>query len=388
MSKVTVIIITVVVILGLSLGAILLRTPASPSSAQARIAGLLQPRMGGFERVYEPRPLVFPADHGAHPEFQTEWWYYTGNLEASGGQHFGFELTFFRRALQPPDQHQVRSSSWATEQVYMAHFAITDASGQKFQAFERLERGAAGLAGAQGEPVLRVWLDNWSVEQVGPKDYHLQAAGNGLSTDLKLTDVKGPILQGDHGYSQKGSEPGNASYYYSQTRLDSSGTLSVDGKEYTVTGLSWMDHEFSTSALAPQLVGWDWFALQLSNGDELMMYNLRNQDGSVDPFSSGTMVAPDGSTRRLAHSNFTITPTGSWRSPHSGAVYPSGWAVEIPGTGVRLTLLPYLADQELDLSFIYWEGAVKVTGSWSGATITGSGYVELTGYTRTMQGQL
>ena len=379
--------VTLVLVLVLALGAALLHPQASPAGVQARIIGLPPAQSTGFPRANGPRPLVFPVDHGAHPDFQTEWWYYTGNLDAPGGQHFGFELTFFRRALQPPAERQARTSDWAAQQVYMAHFAITDASGGRYRAFERLERGAAGLAGAVGEPLYRVWLDDWSVEQIGSQDYHLQAAQEGVSIDLRLVDAKGPVLQGDRGYSQKGTDAGNASYYYSQTHLDSTGSVSLNGKDYPVTGLSWMDHEFSTSALAPQQIGWDWFALQLSNGYELMVYTVRNQDGSIDPFSSGTIIAPDGSTRHLAHSDFTITPGGSWRSPHSGAVYPDNWVIEIPGTGARLDVRPYLADQELNLSFTYWEGAVRITGSWAGAAITGSGYVELTGYAHTMQGQ-
>jgi predicted secreted hydrolase len=340
----------------------------------------------GFARAEGPRPLEFPADHGPHPDYQTEWWYYTGNLETSDGRHFGHQLTFFRRALMPPAQRQDRPSNWAADQVYMGHFALTDVAGRRYQALERFARGAAGLAGAQGIPY-RVWLEDWSIEEVEPNVVRLRAAQDGLSIDLLLTDRKGPILQGDGGYSQKGPEPGNASYYYSQTRLDSSGTVQVADTTYQVSGLSWMDHEFSTSALAPDQIGWDWFALHLDDGSELMVFQIRKADGSVDPFSSGTLVAPDGSTRHLSRDEFEIRVGDTWRSPRSGATYPARWTVEVPAADLTLDLEPYLADQELNVSYAYWEGAVRISGEQAGLAISGSGYVEMTGYASSMQGQ-
>ncbi|MFB0545365.1 MAG: lipocalin-like domain-containing protein, partial [Anaerolineae bacterium] len=213
----------------------------------------------GFARAEGPQLLEFPTDHGPHPDYQTEWWYYTGNLQTSDGRHFGYQLTFFRRALVPPALRQDRPSNWATDQVYMAHFALTNVAGKRYQAFERFSRGAAGLAGAQGRPY-RVWLEDWRVEETEPNVYHVSAEQDDLAIDLQLTDRKGPVLQGDRGYSQKGPERGNASYYYSLTRLDSSGMVQVGDVLHQVSGLSWMDHEFGTSALAPDQVGWDWFA--------------------------------------------------------------------------------------------------------------------------------
>lgn len=340
----------------------------------------------GFARAEGLRPLEFPADHGPHPDYQTEWWYYTGNLETGGGRHFGYQLTFFRRALVPPAQRQDRPSNWAANQVYMAHFALTDVAGGRYQAFERFARGAAGLAGAQGTPY-HVWLEDWSAEEVEPNVVRLRATQDGLTIDLLLTDRKGPILQGDGGYSQKGPEPGNASYYYSQTRLASSGTVQVVDEIYQVNGLSWMDHEFSTSALAPDQVGWDWFALQMDDGRELMVFQIRKVDGSVDPFSSGTLVTPDGSTRHLSRDDFEIRVGDTWRSPHSGATYPSQWTVRVPLADLTLDVEPYLADQELNVSYAYWEGAVQIRGEQAGSVISGSGYVEMTGYANSMQGQ-
>jgi len=340
----------------------------------------------GFARAEGPRPLTFPADHGPHLDYQTEWWYYTGNLDTSDGRHFGYQLTFFRRALVPPAQRQARASNWATDQAYMAHFALTDIASKRYQAFERLSRGAAGLAGAQAVPY-SAWLEDWRVEEVEPNVYRLRAAQDNIALDLTLQGRKGPILQGDGGYSQKGPDPGNASYYYSLTRLESSGSVRVGDALYQVNGLSWMDHEFSTSALAADQVGWDWFALQLDDGSELMVFQIRKVDGSVDPFSSGTLIAPDGGTRHLSRDDFSITVGATWRSPHSGATYPAAWTVKVPSTGLTLEIKPYLADQELDLSYHYWEGAVRIGGERAGRAVSGSGYIEMTGYAGSMGGQ-
>ncbi|NIO72706.1 MAG: carotenoid 1,2-hydratase [Anaerolineae bacterium] len=367
----------------LALSAILLRR--DEPEVRAQLVAMAD-EAAGFARAEGPRPLEFPADHGPHPDYQTEWWYYTGNLETSDGRHFGYQLTFFRRALVPPAQRQDRPSNWAADQVYMAHFALTDVAGRRYQALERFARGAAGLAGAQGTPY-RVWLEDWSIEEVEPNVVRLRARQDDLAIDLLLIDRKGPLLQGDGGYSQKGPEPGNASYYYSLTRLDSSGTVQVGDALYQVDGLSWMDHEFSTSALAPDQVGWDWFALQLDDGSELMVFQIRRTDGSVDPFSSGTLVAPDGSTRHLSRDDFDIRVGDTWRSPHSGATYSAQWTVTVPVADLTLEIEPYLADQELNVSYAYWEGAVRISGEQAGSAISGSGYVEMTGYASSMQGQ-
>jgi predicted secreted hydrolase len=340
----------------------------------------------GFARAEGVAPLTFPADFGPHPDFQTEWWYYTGNLEIADGSHFGYQLTFFRRGLLPPSQLPGRGSDWATNQIYMAHFTLTDVEGETFQAYERFSRGAAGLAGAQADPY-RVWLEDWQVELTAPNTYHLIAANENIAIDLTLRDSKGPILQGDQGYSQKGTEPGNASYYYSQTRLETRGEVSVDGLSFAVTGLTWKDHEYSTAVLGTDEVGWDWFSLQFSDGYELMLYSLRHADGSVDPYSSGTLIAPDGSTTHLELEDFVIEAQDSWRSPASGAEYPMGWLIRIPAQQLEFEITPYLRDQELDLTFIYWEGAVHVSGTHAGAAISGVGYVELTGYAAPFNGQ-
>lgn len=382
---VAILVAVLVVALFLGAGVILERRNGSELQTQSSFVALAG-EATGFARAEGPRPFDFPADYGPHLEYQTEWWYYTGNLETADGRHFGYQLTFFRRGLVPPVQRKDRSSNWAADQVYMAHFSITDVAGGRYQAFERFGRGAAGLAGAESLPY-RVWLEDWSVEEVEPDVVRLRAAQDDLAIDLLLTDLKGPILQGDGGYSRKGPEPGNASYYYSQTRLGGSGTVQVGDAPYQVEGLSWMDHEFSTSALAADQVGWDWFSLQLDDGSELMMFQIRKTDGSIDPFSSGTFVASDGSARYLRRSDFEITVGNTWRSPHSGATYPARWRVTVPAADLTLEIEPYLADQELNVSYAYWEGAVRIGGERAGATVSGSGYIEMTGYAGSMQGQ-
>jgi predicted secreted hydrolase len=344
--------------------------------------------VAGYARAEGPRSFDFPTDYGPHPSFQTEWWYYTGNLEAADGRRFGYQLTFFRRALRPPAEREERPSDWATEQIYMAHFAVTDVAGDRHQAFERFSRGAAGLAGASLAPY-RVWLEDWSVEQRAddPGDVRMRATQADIAIDLHLIDRKGPVLHGQQGYSQKGPEPGNASYYYSQTRLETTGTIQLDGTTFRVEGRSWMDHEFSTSTLAPDQVGWDWFALQFDDGSELMVFQIRRSDGSVDSRSSGTLIDADGQTHHLTQASFAVNVAETWRSPRSGATYPSRWTVRVPSIDLTLAVEPYVADQELNVSYVYWEGAVGFSGQRAGVPISGQGYVEMTGYAGSMQEQ-
>lgn len=367
--------------------------PKGPAPLAARVTAAAAPvDVSGFARAEGPREIVFPADRGPHNDYQTEWWYYTGNLTAETGEHFGFQLTFFRRALVPPAQRADRASAWGTDQVYMAHFALTDVNGGRHYSFERLARGAAGVAGAQAEPY-RVWLEDWEVAEVVNNQARLRAAALdpnlnlNLSLDLLLSDLKPPVLQGERGYSRKGPEPGNASYYVSRTRIAAQGTVTVGGKTYAVSGLSWMDQEWSTSALGAAQVGWDWFSIQLDDGSELMAFQLRRADGSVDAFSSGTLIAADGTARTLGPDDFTITPTATWRSPRSGGVYPASWTLAVPAADLRLEITPWLADQEMQVSYTYWEGAVRAAGTSAGRPVTGNGYVELTGYAGSMQGE-
>lgn len=356
-----------------------LAQPARLRATVSVVEGLRGSTDEGYARATEPRSFSFPADHGPHPDYRTEWWYYTGNLETPDGRHFGFQLTFFRIALAP--QLPSRQSAWATNQLYMAHLAVTDVAGGRFHAFERFSRGALDLAGAQAQP-FRVWLEDWTAEAVGesPLPVRLRAAEDDVAIDLTLDSAMPPVLQGNKGLSQKGPEPGNASYYYSFTRMSAAGTVRIGDRHFAVQGLAWMDREWSTSALGPDQTGWDWFAVQLSNGQDLMFYRLRWRDGSTDPFSAGTLVRNDGSTSRLGRADVVLEPVGHWQSPHSGARYPVRWRLRVPSEELDLEITPYLPNQELDLSVRYWEGAVRVQGTQTGQAVTGSGYLELTGY--------
>jgi predicted secreted hydrolase len=342
--------------------------------------------IAGFSRASGPTTLEFPTDFGPHPDYQTEWWYYTGNLETADRRHFGYQLTFFRRALLTPGERQTRSSEWAVDQVYMAHFALTDTAVGQHHAFERFARGSAGIAGAQAEPY-QVWLQDWRVEEIEDNQYRLTARQDGLTLELIMIDQKGPILNGVQGYSQKGPDPGNASYYYSQTRLQTEGNIRVDDKLFLVSGLSWKDHEYSTSALSDGQVGWDWYSIQLDDLSELMVYRLRRADGTIDPYSSGTMIAADGSVRHLSRHDFELEVLDNWISPHTGAAYPVQWLLRLPAEAIELEITARLADQEVNLSYAYWEGAVSIHGSKDGHSVRGAGYMELSGYAGSMSGE-
>ncbi|MCH7519073.1 MAG: carotenoid 1,2-hydratase [Candidatus Dadabacteria bacterium] len=328
--------------------------------------------ISGFKRVQMPREFKFPQDLGPHPEYQTEWWYYTGNLADSAGRDFGYQLIFFRRALSSYEVD--RESKWASNQIYFAHFALSDIENREFYSSERWSRSALGLAGAETMP-FRVWIDDWSVQGEG-KSFKLKANDSSISLDLLLIPVKPPVLQGDKGLSQKSQEPGNASYYFSQTRIDTSGRIIIDGQEFEVRGLSWLDREWSTSALGENQEGWDWFSIQLNDGREIMLYQLRLKDGGIDNYSSGSIVNKNGDLTPLKAADFEIEVLDTWKSKASGTLYPSKWQISIPGHDIELTVVPLLQDQELLHSFIYWEGAVKI----SGEGFSGKGYVELTGY--------
>ena len=355
-----------------------------PASALGLILALLLAGGAGAGEGFEtPRPgrvWSFPRDHGAHPEYKTEWWYYVGHLQAASGESFGYQLTFFRVALRKPDP-QARSA-WSLHTVYFAHLAVTDAARRTFFFKEKSGRGALGLSGA-ASGTLKVWIDDWRAELKG-EEFHLQAQDDGLGLDLALKPLKPPALHGQGGYSRKSETSDAASYYYSLPRLETRGNITVDGRQLAVTGESWMDHEFFTSAMAPNLSGWDWFSLQLEDGWEVMLYLLRQKDGSVDPASAGSLIEPSGRVRHLNRADFTVKPTGAWTSPHSRAQYPAGWEITIPGGGYRLKLTPTIADQEIrspaPAKVTYWEGQVKIEGVKNGAPVAGLGYAELTGY--------
>ena len=350
------------------------------SQSLTGIALLGDADVAGFERATAPRRFEFPADHGSHPTFRTEWWYFTGNLETVAGRRFGFELTFFRVALAP--QVVDRASAWRTNQLWMAHLALTDGAHGRFVAAQRLARGALGLAGAVGDP-FHVWVDDWFA--TGHADartatLRLTARDGGMGLDLELLGRKPVVLQGVQGLDAKGPEPGNASYYYSVPRLAVTGKVSIDGAESVVEGTAWMDREWSTSALSKGVEGWDWLALQLNDGSDLMFYRLRRTDGTVSPFSTGTIVAKDGTQESLAARDVKLTPQRWWHSPTTGIDYPVGWELEIPSRQMRLVVSALIPNQEIDLTVRYWEGAVDAAGTGETGPLAGRGYLELAGY--------
>jgi predicted secreted hydrolase len=360
----------------------------APVGASLAVAEAMAGDTAGYARAVAPRPFVWPADHGPHPAFRTEWWYATGTLRATdgSGRRFGYQFTVFRTALAPDTGQAPRASGWATRQLYMAHVTLSDLSRGRFYHRETFQRGALELAGAQADP-LRVWLgpnelrrgEGPGVGGAPPLVLHAETEG-GVRYALALRPLKPPVLQGDRGLSPKGPEPGNASFYYSLTRLATAGTVTVGGEAVPVEGRSWLDREWSTSALGEGLVGWDWFALHLDDGRDLMLYRLRRADGTADRFSKATLVAPDGTARRLDAGQFALEPEGEWASPRGGT-YPARWRVRLPSENLDLRVTPALADQELARATIcYWEGAVEVEGTDGGRPVAGRGYLEMTGY--------
>ncbi len=351
------------------------------------IAALSSGDTAGFARAMAVKDFKFPQDFGAHPEFQTEWWYYTGSLAGTDGRRFGYEFTIFRRALAATKPE--RASEWGTNQIYFADLALTDVQGGQFYSRQRFARGAAGLAGAVTDPNVRIWIEDWAMDAQTPdaSAMHLRAADGLIALDLTVKQTKPPTLQGDRGLSAKSTEPGNASYYYSLTRLDTTGTLTVNGTPYTISGTSWKDHEYSTSVLSKNAVGWDWFSLQLDDKREIMLYRIRREDGSYEPTSDGTLINADGSTERLTLADYQIEELATWHSNASGATYPAKWRITIKpqsGEPIIVTVEPLLADQELHSTTAYWEGTSRLSGTQGSTPLSGYGYVELTGYNHTV----
>ena len=357
-----------------------------PARQAPSLSGAESLNWTGFAQADQPRTFTFPEDHGPHPQYRSEWWYLTGNLSTPDGRSFGYQLTLFRQALRPSDRRPERDSSWATNQVYMGHFALSEVDRGTFYDAEEFARGAAGVAGAQTSP-LEIWLADWSIAWRRDGSIAIEAHQPRFSIDLALNPEKPIVFQGEDGLSQKGPEAGNASYYYSYTRLAAQGHVRVDDGRHDVTGTSWLDREFSSSFLSENQIGWDWFALQLDNGTELMLYQLRQSDGAKSPYSSGTFVPRNAETRALGVTDFHLTPTAEWTSPRSGATYPVAWRIDVPALDATLSVEPKLRDQELSGSFLYWEGAVRVSGTMDGEPVEGVGYVELTGYAESLQGR-
>ena len=343
-----------------------------------------------FKRALPGRTFSFPQDHFSHPEFKTEWWYYSGHLQSLGkdGKSFGYQLTFFRTGLTRETRHQ--KSKWSIQNLYFAHLAITDESKKRFEYLEKISRGSLGEAGASlyntGEKTFRVWIEDWSVEgkDLVMQNHFLKAGDKIFGIELMLTPEKKPVIHGQNGISQKAEGEGYASHYYSIPRLKTEGKIFLQKEGVPVQGISWMDHEFGSTQLREYQVGWDWFSLQLDKGLELMLYQIRQKNGKIDPYSSGTIIFHDGTNQRLPKKDFQIEVLKQWKSQKSGAIYPSKWRIKIPGHQIELTLSPTVKNQELvtkeSTRVTYWEGSVKINGKYQGDPIKGMGYVELTGY--------
>jgi predicted secreted hydrolase len=266
----------------------------------------------------------------------------------------------------------------------MAHFALTDTLGNRFFAYERMSRGALDLAGAS-EDELQVWVESWYARQQADQSIRLVAEADGNAVRLSLRPLKAAVLQGQEGLDSKGPEPGNASYYYSIPRLEVTGTMTIAGDEpATVKGMAWLDREWATSSLSGDLSGWDWFALQLDDGSDLMYYRLRGIDGSTSAYSAGSISFADGRVVNLHARDVVLGARESWLSPATGTRYPIAWTLAVPSLGIDLEIAPALPQQELDLSVRYWEGAVTARGHLETADtqrqLSGTGYLELAGY--------
>jgi predicted secreted hydrolase len=331
-----------------------------------------------YQLALPGRKIVFPRDHFSHPDFKTEWWYYTGHVTTDAGKSYGYQVTFFRFGLK---DKQDDPPPLFTD-LYMAHFALSDKQAKKFRVAERANRGYGDKAGAAVDRFL-VWNEDWRLEGRGDSQL-IEVKDKDVTLKLRLTPAKPPVLHGNRGLSQKAEGAGRASYYYSFTRLATEGEIEIAGHRETLRGQTWMDHEFGSNQLAEEQLGWDWFSLQLDDNSELMLYVMRRKDGSIDAYSSGTLVAADGSSRRLALSDFKIEALGKWKSPASGAVYPMGWRVVVPSANLDLEIAPFFPDQELDTKkstkVTYWEGSVSLRGTAGGRPVRGLGYVEMTGY--------
>ena len=327
----------------------------------------------------------FPRDHFNHPEFQTEWWYTTGNLTASDGRHYGFELTFFRQGV---DRDPGKSEPWDIQDLYLAHLALSDLDGGKFYHTERMNRAGPGLAGID-EKQKRIWNGNWEIRWNGEEET-LIVVGEKFSLKFSLHSEKPPVIHGVNGVSQKAAGAGHASHYTSFTRLKTTGKIEMAGNSIEVSGTSWMDHEFFTHSMEVEQVGWDWMSVQLEDNTELMLYQFRRKDGSTDPFSSGTYVDAQGKSVHLTSTDFRLAPTGEmWRSPITAANYPVAWSMEIPKLGLRVSATTRLKSQELaggsKIAPSYWEGAIAIEGTRGGTSVRGVGYLEMTGYARPME---
>lgn len=340
--------------------------------------------VAGFRRALEPPQWSFPRDHGAHPEFRTEWWYWTGNLRGEDGGEYGFQLVFFQQAVASAMAQ--RSSGLAARHVVLAHAALTDVREGTFHHAERLARAAGGLAGAAGPAAgvpFQVHCEDWVARAESDAELfplRLRVAEPEFAYELVLDQAEAIVAQGEQGLSRKGGEPGNASIYYSIPRMRVQGSVRSGARSVAVSGSAWLDREWSTSSLAEGQVGWDWFSLQLDGGEELMWYQLRRADGSVDAWSKGSFVHADGRVEVLAPAQVRLVAGERWVPRDGTAGYPVHWQVQVPHLGLDLEVGAKLPHQELRTVVRYWEGCVAVRGTRASQAVRGEGYLEMTGY--------
>lgn len=346
----------------------------------------------GWKRATAPEPMVFPRDHHAHPDYKTEWWYFTGNLEAGDLGPVGFQFTLFRQGILPPAA-RVPDSAWAARDFGFGHAALSFLGRKEFFYEQMLERGSFGTAefpaagdGKTGGPALLARVRTWRVDLLADGVFHIRADFGDHAMDLLARPLVAPVLQGNNGHSQKAAGEGNASMYYSIPRLETTGSITRAGTKYQARGLSWLDREWASNQLGPDQVGWDWFAIQLDDGRDLMVYRMRLRDGGTDSHSHGSLREKDGTSRHLSLADFQIEPGRVWRSPATGGVYPVEWLLRVPSAGIDVRIHAAQDAQELALEPVsYYEGSIRATASPGSASPGGIGYMELTGYARPLE---
>jgi predicted secreted hydrolase len=336
------------------------------------------------------RVFDFPRDHGAHPDYRTEWWYVTGNLAAEDGTTFGYQFTIFRTRLVPPGSEA--SSPLFPAQVHLGHFAISEIDRQRHHDWERLGREGLGQAGSS-EATLDAHVGDWRMwledSTNGSEIVRLDAGEGDTRLSVTMRPRKPLVIHGENGVHIKGENAEQASYYLGWTRLDTDGEITINGHRQAVTGNSWMDHEFGSAWLGEDEIGWDWFAIQLEDGTDAMIYRLRRRDGSANPAATGTIIEPDGTVRIITSGEYVLEETGWWGSNESGARYPVRWKISIPSEQTSLIVAPAFEAQEMRMTrhtgATYYEGAIRVEGTWKDKPATGSGYMELVGYAKPME---
>ena len=360
----------------------LLSPSATASVSSPLISFLSQDENRSFAKVQPGYQLKFLDDHGGHPEFRQEWWYFTGNLQNQSGRDFGFQLTFFRFAGSKFDQ--LGENPWNSGQTWMAHFALTDIQANQFYAIDDFTRDAGALAGAEAFP-FSVWVNSWSVRQSKLAcaecfDAILKASTENFSVSLAVKSDQPPLLHGDYGYSVKNHDGSIASYYYSYPDLQTQGSIEINGSTYQVTGKTWMDREWSSTVLGEDQLGWDWFALHFDDGREMMLFQVRARTG--EPYRTGVLINTDGSSSQFSGEMLSMSPGKFWRSRETGNRYPVEWLISGNSTDskLRLVIKAAVRDQELNLGFSYYEGATVFSGNFNGQSVSGNGYMELTGY--------